>query len=50
LQTQAGAKSEDEKEKIRARLQKFREVPEDKGGLLRALIKKEYQLNRYNEK
>ena len=50
LQTQAGAKSEDEKEKIRARLQKFRDVPEDKGGLLRALIKKEYQLNRYNEK
>lgn len=50
LQTQAGAKSDDEREKIRARLQKFRDVPEDKGGLLRALIKKEYQLNRYNEK
>ncbi|MBQ8481050.1 MAG: VWA domain-containing protein [Alphaproteobacteria bacterium] len=50
LQTQAGAKSDDEKEKIKARLQKFRDVPEDKGGLLRALIKKEYQLNRYNEK
>lgn len=50
LQTQAGAKSDDEEEKIRARLQKFRDVPEDKGGLLRAIIKKEYLLNRYNNK
>lgn len=50
LQTQAGAKSDEEKEKIRARLQKFRDIPEDKGGLLRALIQKEYQLNRYNDK
>lgn len=50
LQTQAGAKSDEEKEKIKARLQKFRDVPEDKGGLLRALIKKEYQLNRYKNK
>ena len=50
LQTQAGAKSDEQKEKIKARLQKFRDVPEDKGGLLRALIKKEYQLNRYKNK
>jgi len=50
LQTQAGAKSSDDKEKIRARLQKFRDIPEDKGGLLRAMIKKEYNLNRYNDR
>lgn len=50
IQTQAGAKSDEEKEKIRARLQKFRDIPEDKGGLLRALIQKEYQLNRYKDK
>lgn len=50
LQTQAGAKSDEQKEKIKARLQKFRDVPEDKGGLLRALIRKEYQLNRYKDK
>ena len=49
-QTQAGAKSDEENEKIRARLQKFRDIPEDKGGLLRAIIKKEYQMNRYNER
>lgn len=50
LQAQAGAKYDEEDEKIRARLQKFRDIPEDKGGLLRAMIKKEYQLNRYNNK
>ena len=50
LQTQAGDKSDDEDRRIRARLQKFRDIPEDKGGLLRAMIKKEYQLNRYNNK
>lgn len=49
-QMQAGAKSEEQKEKIKARLQKFRDIPEDKGGLLRALIQKEYQLNRYKNR
>ena len=49
-QTQAGAKSDEENEKIRARLQKFRDIPEDKGGLLRSLIKKEYQMNRYKDR
>ena len=38
-----------EKEKIRAKMQKFREIPEDKGGLLRAFIRKEYENNRYND-
>ena len=39
----------DDKEKLRARMQKFRDVPEDKGGLLRALIAKEYRKNRYKD-
>ena len=47
LQTQAGAKDAEDNEKIRARLQKFREIKEDKGGLLRAFIRKEYEKNRY---
>ena len=38
-----------EKEKIRAKMQKFREIPEDKGGLLRAFIRKEYENNRYKD-
>ncbi|MBO6282135.1 MAG: tetratricopeptide repeat protein [Alphaproteobacteria bacterium] len=49
LQTQAGGKTVEDKEKIRARLQKFREIPEDKGGLLRAIILREYEKNRYND-
>lgn len=42
-------KSIEEKQKIRARQYKFREIKEDKGGLLRALIKKEYNRQRYKE-
>ena len=38
----SGKQSPEEREKIRARMQKFRKIPEDKGGLLRAFIKKEY--------
>lgn len=49
-QTQAGEQSAEEKEKIRARMQKFREIPEDRGGLLRALIAKEYGRNRYKDR
>ena len=41
-------KSAEEQEKIRARMQKFRQIPEDKGGLLRAMIYKEYAKKRYN--
>ena len=47
LQTQAGVRSADDEEKIRARSQKFREIKEDKGGLLRSFIQKEYKKNRY---
>lgn len=46
---QNGDKDADDKEKIRARLQKFRDIPEDRGGLLRALIAKEYSKNRYKD-
>ncbi len=41
--------SPEEQEKMRARMQKFREIPEDKGGLLRAFIKKEFEKNRYKQ-
>lgn len=37
------------REKIKAKMQKFRQVPEDKGGLLRAFIQKEYARKRYEE-
>lgn len=37
-------------EKVQARAQQYREIPEDPGGLLRAFIYQEYQRNRYNEK
>ena len=47
LQAQMGERSAEENEKIRARLQKLREIPEDKGGLLKAFIEKEYKMNRY---
>lgn len=40
-------KTAERQKKIRARLQKFRQVPEDKGGLLRAMIQKEYAQKRY---
>ena len=50
IEAQAGNKSSEDMEKIRSRLQKFREIPEDKGGLLRAIIEREYKLNRYNNK
>lgn len=48
---QAKTGSDDEKydEEVQARVQKFREIPEDKGGLLKAFIQKEYLKNRYGE-
>lgn len=36
-------------EERQARVQKFREIPEDPGGLLKAFIAKEYRLNRYGD-
>ncbi len=45
----SGKQSPEEREKIRARMQKFRKIPEDKGGLLRAFIKKEYAKKRYEK-
>ena len=50
VQIQNGDKDVNDSEKIRARVQKFRDIPEDNGGLLRALIAKEYSKNRYRDK
>lgn len=44
-----GDKNEEYDEKIQARAQQYREIPEDAGGLLRAFIRKEYELRRYNK-
>ena len=44
-----GDKDEKYDEEIQAKVQKFREIPEDKGGLLRAFIQQEYYKNRYGE-
>lgn len=41
--------NDEEQQKIRARKQKFREIEEDKGGLLREFIKKEYLRKRYEK-
>ena len=41
--------NEEYDEKIQARAQQYREIPEDAGGLLRAFIRKEYELNRYKQ-
>ena len=40
---------EDYDEKLQAKAQQYREIPEDVGGLLRAFIAQEYSQNRYNE-
>ena len=40
---------EDYDEKVQAKMQRYRDIPEDPGGLLRAFIAREYQKNRYNE-
>ncbi len=44
-----GSEKEKYDEKMQAKVQQYREIPEDVGGLLRAMIKSEYQQNRYNE-
>ncbi len=41
--------NDEEQQQIRARKQKFREIEEDKGGLLREFIKKEYLRKRYEK-
>ncbi len=41
---------EDYDEKVQAKMQRYRDIPEDPGGLLRAFIAEEYRKNRYNEK
>lgn len=47
---QQGEDEQEYDEKIQARTQQYREIPEDTGGLLRALIRKEFELQRYNNK
>lgn len=50
LSISAGDENQKNKrEKIKTKMQKFRQVPEDKGGLLRAFIQKEYARKRYEE-
>ena len=44
-----GPQDEEYDEEVQAKIQKFREIPEDKGGLLRAFVKKEYLKNRYGD-
>ena len=44
-----GPNDEKYDEEVQAKIQKFREVPEDKGGLMRAFIQKEYLKNRYGD-
>jgi Ca-activated chloride channel family protein len=52
-QSLSGAKQDDKdkeyNEQVQARAQRFRDIPEDKGGLLRAFIRREYNKNRYGE-
>ena len=49
LEAQEGKSDEIYDETAQAREQIFRQIPEDKGGLLRAFIRKEYLKNRYGE-
>ena len=45
-----GDKEEQYDEKMQAKAQQYREIPEDPGGLLKAFIYQEYRQNRYGEK
>lgn len=49
VQQQGQEDDEEYDEKIQARAQQLREIPEDPGGLLRAFIAQEYRRNRYNQ-
>lgn len=44
-----GDESQEYDEKVQARAQQYREIPEDPGGLLKAFIQKEYARNRYQD-
>ena len=47
---QQGENEQEYDEEMQARAQQYREIPEDVGGLLRAFIRKEYELKRYDNK
>ncbi|MBO4285138.1 MAG: VWA domain-containing protein [Alphaproteobacteria bacterium] len=47
MKAKEGDENEKYDEKVQARRQQFREIKEDTGGLLRAIIKQEYLKNRY---
>ena len=47
--SEQGNKEEQYDEKMQAKIQQYREIPEDPGGLLKAFIYQEYRQNRYNE-
>ncbi len=49
VQQQGQEDEEEYDEKIQARAQQLREIPEDAGGLLRAFIAQEYRRNRYRD-
>ena len=44
-----GLLDKEQSEKMQAKIQQYREIPEDPGGLLKAFIYQEYRQNRYNE-
>lgn len=50
VEVQVGDEDEENKEKMRIRMQKFRDIPEDKGGLIRAIIAKEYRMRKAAER
>ena len=49
FQAKESSKNENYSETAQAREQVYRQIPEDKGGLLRAFIRREYLKNRYGE-
>lgn len=49
VQQQGEEDDEEYDEKVQARAQQLREIPEDPGGLLRAFIAQEYRRNRYDD-
>ncbi len=48
-QAKQGDKDEKYDEEVQAKVQRFREIPDDKGGLLRAFIQQEYLKKRYGD-
>lgn len=48
-QMEAQAGDDDYDEKVQAKAQRYREIPEDVGGLLRAFISQEHKKNRYKD-